>query len=183
MGAASPALLERPCARRSRTAAGRWRSPWRCTRRPGRCPRARTPTSRPVRPKPDWTSSAMSRMPCSSQTRAQGPQERRRGRVVAALALDGLDEDRRDLRRARRWSRTGRRGARGRSAVAAASSSVEVAVDGRVGELVDRRQERLVAQPVVERRAGDARGADRPAVERAPEGDDRRAARSRGGRA
>ena len=48
---------------------------------------------RPVRPKPDWTSSAMSRMPCSSQNARSSAQEGRRRRVEAALALDRLDED------------------------------------------------------------------------------------------
>ena len=49
----------------------------------------------------------------------------------------------------------------------------EVAVDGREGREVDARQERLVADPVVQVGARDARRADRPPVERSPERDDR----------
>ena len=46
----------------------------------------------PVRPAPDWTSSAMSRIPCRSQISRSRGQERRVGDDVAALALDRLDD-------------------------------------------------------------------------------------------
>ena len=51
----------------------------------------------PVRPAPDWISSATSRMPCLSQIPRRPWQEAVLGDDVAALALDRLDEDRRDL--------------------------------------------------------------------------------------
>ena len=83
---------------------------------------------------------------------AEGPQaahERRRGRDVAALAEDRLDEDCRD--------RLGRDDGRrqvgecpkagfGRQLLVA----VEIPVDLRVGNDVDTRQQRLVSPPVVE---------------------------------
>ena len=52
---------------------------------------------RPVRPMPDWISSAISRMPCSSHSSRRPCRNRRRGREVPALALDRLDDDGRDV--------------------------------------------------------------------------------------
>ena len=51
----------------------------------------------PVRPAPDWTSSATSRMPLSIADAAQAREEVVVGYDVAALALDRLDDDRGDL--------------------------------------------------------------------------------------
>ena len=103
--------------------------------------------------------------------RAQRAHERDRRRVVAALALDRLDEDRGDLRggddrgQQRPQDREARR--RGGRLVA-----VELGVGGRVRREVDARQERLVAGPVVEAGRRHARRTERPAVERAAERDD-----------
>ena len=56
----------------------------------------------PVRPKPDWTSSAMKTMP-SARTTRRARQEARGRHDESALALDRLDEDRRDLVYAPIW--------------------------------------------------------------------------------
>ena len=56
-----------------------------------------TANSSPVRPKPVWTSSAMSRIPCCAGDLAEARQEARRRDDVAALAEDRLDDHRGDL--------------------------------------------------------------------------------------
>ncbi len=104
---------------------------------------------------------------------SQALEEARRRRTVAALALDGLDEDGchvlwRDLVGEVGFERR-EAGVGGRVLVA-----LEVAVDVREGRQVDARQERLVAMAVVGVRAGDAGRPERPAVEAAAEGDDAR---------
>jgi hypothetical protein len=102
---------------------------------------------------------------------AQLAQERGGSGVEAAFALDRLDDDRRHRRRRdlvaeQRPEGTHRTGGRRLLVVA------EVAVDVGERRQVDRRQERFVAEPVVDARAGDRGGAEGPAVEGAPEGDD-----------
>ena len=104
------------------------------------------------------------------------PEEPDGCRVEATLALDGLDQDRADRRRRDRGrcqrAQVGHR-ARDRRLLVTA----EPAVDGRKRRQVDRRQHRLVADPVVERRAGDRHRPERPAVEGAAERDDPRPSR------
>ena len=63
----------------------------------GWTPQCSTAHILPVRPVPDWTSSATSRMPCLSHRLARRGQEAGGGDDVAALALDRLDDDRGDL--------------------------------------------------------------------------------------
>ena len=106
---------------------------------------------------------------------AQLAQERDRCRLVAALALDRLDEDRCHAR--------GRHDERGQPAERVHARlrrerlvAREVAVDRREGRQVHRGQERLVAGPIVQARARDRGRPERPTVEGALEGDDRRPA-------
>ena len=67
------------------------------SRMSGSTPQCSTAHILPVRPAPDWISSAMSRMPCCVADLAQALQEAVLGDDVAALALDRLDDDRGDL--------------------------------------------------------------------------------------
>ena len=107
--------------------------------------------------------------------RAERLEERRGGRVVAALAADRLDQDRRDLRRRDHRREQGPEDLDG-GVGCPLLVAVELRVGGRVRREVDARQERLVAGPVVQVGGRDARRAERPAVEAAAERDDPRPA-------
>ena len=107
--------------------------------------------------------------------RAKLAQERGRGIVEATLALDGLDEDSRDAVR-RDLLREDPAKAGQRAVDRGLLVTPEVAIDVRERRDVDRRQQRLVAVPVVDVRGGDADRAVRPAVEPAAERDQARAA-------
>ena len=92
-----------------RRAASRWRSPWPVRRMSGLTPHCSIAHIVPVRPAPDWISSAIEQDPVLVADRAEALEEAVLGDDVAALALDRLDDDRRDLVRPGRACRTGPR--------------------------------------------------------------------------
>ncbi len=135
----------------------------------GSTPQCSMAHMRPVRPAPDWISSATSRMPWASQMRRRRGRKSALGDDVAALALDRLDEDRGHL--------VGRH-------EALEDALLELVEAGAAERhVVDARQERPEAGVVLGLRGGQADRAVRPAVERAEERDDVLAAGARTGRA
>ena len=140
------------------------------SRMSGSTPQCSTAHILPVRPAPDWTSSAISRMPCASQMSRRPWQEAVLRDDVAALALDRLDDDRRDL--------VGRRELVEQHLVEPAQ-----VLDPAVRSVEDARQQRAEAGVVLGLRRGQRDRAIGPAVERAEEGHDVRPLRSRSGRA
>ena len=122
----------------------------------------------PVRPAPDWISSATSRIPWRSQISRRPCRKPSSGDDVAALALDRLDDDRGDLV--------------GRDELVE-QDLVEPAqiLDLAVRRVEDARQERPEPGVVLRLRRGQGDGAVRPAVERAEECDDVRALRGMAG--
>ena len=120
---------------------------------------------------PDWISSQMSRMPCSSQ-RARSSRRNEAGAGlkppspwIGSMMMAATDEA------GISWPRRVR-SAPIAPAVAGFLVVAEVAVHVGKRRQVDRRQKGLVAEPVVDARARDRGGAERSAVEGAPEGDD-----------
>ena len=118
----------------------------------------------PVRPAPDWISSATRRIPCAVADLAEPLEEPVLGDDVAALALDRLDDDRRDLVR------------RGELVEQDLVEPAQV-VDLAERRVEDARQQRPEARVVLRLRRGQRHRAVRPAVERAEERDDVRPAR------
>ena len=129
------------------------------SRMSGLTPQCSTAHIFPVRPAPDWISSAISRIPCSSQIVAQALEEAVLGDDVAALALDRLDDDRRDL--------VGRRELVEQDLVEPAQ-----VLDPPERRVEDARQQRPEPGVVLGLRRGQRDGAVRPAMERAEERDD-----------
>ena len=102
---------------------------------------------------------------------AQPLQESRRGREVAALALDRLDHDRRHI--ARRDEAPEDRAAQHLELGAAvAAGTLSPGTDARERGVMDHRQQRPEAGPLLDLRVGQGQGTHRAAVEAALEGDD-----------
>ena len=133
--------------------------------RSGSTPACSIANMRPVRPKPDWISSAIKHDAMGVTQRAQAPQQLGRRRIEAAFAEHRLDDDRRHPRRVDV----------GLEQLLERAQRIldrHAVVGHREGQVVDLRQHRPEAGLVRLHLAGEADAGERASVEAARERDD-----------